>query len=215
MEMRAVGARRPKASRPWLSVILGPWRSPFTTGEMFKKLFGRFTSGERETPELKQFADLRASDFDRYPVWVLVHTMDYDESWYENTDEETVRPWTGSTPVDPSKGMFLVRASFTLADGSEHGGFVTPAQTDPAEPDFGTLQPHVFAVDGKPLGFWLGAFGHSEADRAAYYRRLGRNSSEVFPIDFTADNTVSSIAVAGTLAGFYAIPDFQTVHIVR
>ena len=34
------------------------------------------------TPELKQFADLTYSDFERYPVWVGVHDMDYGKPWW-------------------------------------------------------------------------------------------------------------------------------------
>lgn len=48
-----------------------------------------------EKPELKQFGDLTHEDFDRHPVWIGCHVADYDELWYEDTDEETFRPWTG------------------------------------------------------------------------------------------------------------------------
>ena len=41
-----------------------------------------------DKPELKQFGELLPADFDRQPVWVGVHTADYDEPWYEETDEE-------------------------------------------------------------------------------------------------------------------------------
>lgn len=49
--------------------------------------------------------------------------MDYDEPWYDQTNEETFRPWTGSLPVSPAEGMLLVRAVFECADGSRHPGF--------------------------------------------------------------------------------------------
>lgn len=45
-------------------------------------------------PELKQIGALSLSDFLRHPVWVGVHTRDTDEPWYDETDEETYRPWT-------------------------------------------------------------------------------------------------------------------------
>ena len=63
-------------------------------------------------PELKQFGDLTRKDFERCPVWIGCHTADYDEPWYDDTDEETFRPWTGALPADASQGMLLVRATF-------------------------------------------------------------------------------------------------------
>lgn len=61
-------------------------------------------------PILKQFGDLTPADFADHAVWVSVHTLDYDEPWYDDNDEETFRPWTGKLPVAPQDGMFLVRA---------------------------------------------------------------------------------------------------------
>ena len=77
-------------------------------------------------PNLKQFGDLTPADFVEHPVWASVHTLDYDEPWYDETDEETFRPWIGELPVSPEDGMFLVRAKLTLADGRVLDGFITP-----------------------------------------------------------------------------------------
>ena len=106
-------------------------------------------------PELKQFKDLTPADFERHPVWIACHTEDFAEPWFNETDEETFRPWMGALPVGPSDGMSLVRASFELHDGSRHDGFLTPASK---ERDLGTLQPHLF-VGGKSFGFWGGMAG--------------------------------------------------------
>ena len=46
-------------------------------------------------PVLKQFGDLTPGDFAKHSVWASVHTLDYDESWYDDTDEEIFRPWIG------------------------------------------------------------------------------------------------------------------------
>ncbi len=83
--------------------------------------------GVVSTPSLKQFIELTRDDFDRSPIWVGCHTADYDESWYEETDEETFRPWSGRLPVDPVDGMFLVRATASLHDGTSLVAFLTPA----------------------------------------------------------------------------------------
>jgi hypothetical protein len=104
-------------------------------------------------PELKQFGDLARADFSRYPVWIACHTADYGEPWYEETDEETFRPWTGALPVSPSEGMLLVRATLELRDASRHPGFVTPA----FKKDLGALQPQIFVGDRR-FGFWGGMF---------------------------------------------------------
>jgi len=60
-----------------------------------------------------------------------------DAAWCEERGEETFCAWDGALPVDPTEALFLVRALFTLADGSRLGGFLSPQQTGPA------LQPQV------------------------------------------------------------------------
>ena len=78
-------------------------------------------------PEFKQFDTLTQADFDRFPIWLAVHTCDYGQPWYEETDEETFRPWMGPVPVDPSLGIILARSHFVLADGAQFVGFISPA----------------------------------------------------------------------------------------
>lgn len=95
-------------------------------------------------PELVQFGALTPAHFARHPVWIVCHIPDYDEPWYDETDEETFRPWTGPLPVAATEGMLLARAAFVLADGSRLSGFLTPAvEGDPTEP-LGLMQPQVF-----------------------------------------------------------------------
>jgi hypothetical protein len=76
-------------------------------------------------PELKQFGDLTPADFERHPVWIACHTEDFAEPWFNETDEETFRPWTGPLPVGPSDGMLLVRATFEPHTVSQLCVFVT------------------------------------------------------------------------------------------
>ena len=117
-------------------------------------------------PELRQFGDLSSPDFDRYPVWIACHTEDFAEPWFNETDEETFRPWMAALPVGPSDGMLLVRASFELHDGSRHDGFLTPASK---QGDLGTLQPHLF-VGGKSFALWGGMAGIRKDEWTAFYR---------------------------------------------
>ena len=151
-------------------------------------------------PLLKQFADLTEADFDAHPIWIGCHCSDYDEPWYEETDEETHRAWTGDSPVDASADMFLVRASLTLADGSRFPGFVTPSEK-PDDP--GTTQPHLFH-DGAMFYFWGGMIGVPTEDRARLYQALGRSADQVFPIRFAADPGLATGHCSGTLDGFYS-----------
>ena len=129
-------------------------------------------------PELKQFGDLAEDDFVRHPVWINCHVEDYDKPWYDQTDEETFRPWTGPLPVAPSQGMFLVRASAQFHDGSQHTGFLTLAFE---EGDLGMRQPHVF-VEGKLYDFWGGGPGIPIGWRQKFYEASGKEPQEIFPL---------------------------------
>jgi hypothetical protein len=63
-------------------------------------------------------------------VWVGVHNYDSDESWYEQADEETFRPWTGPLPFVESRGFVLAAATFELADGGVFPGYCRSVRDD-------------------------------------------------------------------------------------
>lgn len=133
-------------------------------------------------PILKQFAQLSTLDFERSPVWIACHVSDYDESWYDDTDEETFRPYSGELPADADE-MLLVAATATLNDGSVCPGFLTPAED---ATDLGRMQPHMFA-DGVAYGFWGGTVGIAEDARREFLTACRKNEQDVFPIRFVAD----------------------------
>jgi len=161
-------------------------------------------------PELKQFGALTREDFERHPVWVGCHTVDYDEPWYDDTDEETFRPWDGDLPAEASEGMLLVRASIELRDGTRHPGFVTPA---PDAGELGTQQPQIFA-SGKRFGFWGGIVGVPVEQRQALYAALGRTADAVFPLRFAADPGLVIGQASGEVAGFYRyVPGSQSPRV--
>jgi hypothetical protein len=111
-----------------------------------------------------------------------VHAADADEPWYGETDEETFRPWLGALPVGPDDGWFLVRATFTLADGTALAGFVTPhAKKQPAGPQ-GLLQGEVFLPNGRREQFWNGLLLRPAAARAALFAEIGKPAGAVFPV---------------------------------
>lgn len=132
-------------------------------------------------PELKQFGDL------------------VQKPWYDETDEETFRPWNGPLPASSSEGMLLVRATIELADGSKFPGFVTPALD---EDDLGVQQPQIF-VGGRHFGFWGGILGLPAEERQAFYASLGKPPRDVFPLRFAVAPNLAVGFANGEVTGFY------------
>ena len=159
------------------------------------------------SPILKQVGDLVAADFEEYPVWVDCHIVDYDEPWYDDTDEETVRPWSGTFPVDPEEATFLVSAQFRLPTGKVFPGWVNPRPF--AEPfDLGFMQPRIF-VAGRIYAFWGGGLLATVEERSSFYAAAGVSAISAFPIEFSALPGLASGRSAGQLEGFYHAPDFR------
>jgi hypothetical protein len=74
-------------------------------------------------PVRKQVYDLTLADFDVSPVWEFAS----DEEGVAGQDEATVRPYEVSFPVDAAgHGGPVVRAVFTLADGTNLRGYFSP-----------------------------------------------------------------------------------------
>ena len=163
-------------------------------------------------PELKQFGTLTQADLERYPVWVNVHTLDYDESWYDETDEETFRPWSGELPVDPSLGMFLVRSQSIFNDGTKFVGFITPAigAGEVTDSELGIVQPYLFSKNGTLVTFWGGMFGITDKVKKTTYDLLERKSGQIFPIRFSAEDGLTEGKQAGEIRGFCRMADFKS-----
>jgi hypothetical protein len=149
-------------------------------------------------PILRQFGDLVAEDFATHPIWIGCHTADYDEQWYDETDEETFRPRVGPLPADPSEGMLLVRATATLHDGTLLPGFLTPSIEDG---DLGTIQPHVFAGN-EIFHFWGGSVGVPAEERSEFLRVVDKAENEIFPMRVEADAGLSGGLVHAELTGW-------------
>ena len=150
-------------------------------------------------------------------MWVACHSFDYDAPWFEDTTEETFRPWTGALPFDPQLGMAVVASTFTLPDGTVVHGFATPQPMPLADasPDLGLMQPHVFGKGGGSLGFWTGMLLPGPDFKARFYRSLGRPPEAVFPLSFAAASGLTSGLCAGTLPGFCYVPDCKTLTFAR
>ena len=48
-----------------------------------------------DRPKLKQFGHLTPDDLASHPVWVSCHSVDYDEPWYDDTENLSHFPKTG------------------------------------------------------------------------------------------------------------------------
>jgi len=83
----------------------------------------------------KHVYDLSLDDLRKFPIWKFA----LDEEGDEGQDETTVRPYKISGAFDPSYGMCVVRALFTLADGSKMQGYLTPPFPD--DDSLGIVQP--------------------------------------------------------------------------
>ena len=149
-------------------------------------------------------------------MWASSHSFDCDEPWYAETDEETFRPWDGPLPVSPNDGMYLVRASFVLADGTPLDGFFTPPITHVGgERSLGEIQPHIFLDAGERVGFWLGMFAQPAVACEQLYARLGKSADAVFPISFAVSQDLARDMPPVEIRGFYLVPDGRTVQVVR
>ena len=149
-------------------------------------------------PELKQFGVLSSGDFERHPVWIGCHVADYDEPWYEETDEETFRPWTGASRLPPLKACYWCEPSLELRDGTRCSGFVTPAFD---EGDLGTQQPaeSLWATDASVFGEGCVVCRLTTHVLRCDSTATGRS----LPLTFTVKPGLATGVVAGQVQGFY------------
>lgn len=154
----------------------------------------------------RQVYELTPTDLESFPVWEFA----LDEEGEEGQDEATVRPYEVTLPLDPSEGMFIVRATLTLSDGTSFKGYLTPPVQGGA--GLSTFQPAVVAPTGQ-VSFWCGMLVPSRDHIAKCYSLLGKTSSrQVFPLRFRSDVSLVGGPIAGDILGFTVLEDFQTMR---
>lgn len=158
-------------------------------------------------PLLVQFLDLTASDFAKHAVWVSCHIADYEEPWYEETDEETFRPWLGPLPVVPSNDTYIARGLCRLSNGVILKGFLFTSNGL----EISDIQPHVFLPSGKFWRFWEGMVASSSADKQEFYSQLKLNHDEIFPITAIISPGLSTGTQQIVIAGFYSQREGQVI----
>jgi hypothetical protein len=151
----------------------------------------------------KQVYELTMDDLRQRPVWEFA----LDEEGEEGQDEASVRPCDIPGAVDPSDGTFIVRAAFTLADGTlMHGYLTTPTSDDDG---LGTLQPVIISERGQIL-FWQGVITPDAKSLAESYAKLGRDAARAFPIQVVSDVDLVGGLVRATIPGFLVLEDWRT-----
>lgn len=148
----------------------------------------------------KPVNELTPEDLQRFPVWEFA----LDEEGEQGQDETTVRPYQTGQILNPSDGTFIIRASFTLADGTKLPGCLSPPADRSAS--IGAIQPVILLADG-PLVLWCGIIAPSLQEIASEYSRLGKNAAEVFPMSFRSEVALIGDPVAGIVPGFLVWDD--------
>ncbi len=156
----------------------------------------------------KQAYELASTDFEEYPIWEFA----LDEEGEEGQDEATVRPWEGHEPLDPAEGMFVVRATFLLADGATCVGYLTP----PVQGDtsIGTIQPILLTEQGQ-VAFWCGATAPSAETIRSAYAKLGREATGVFPCRYSSAVTLIGGPITGAVSGFMHYRSFSDRTVIE
>ncbi len=151
----------------------------------------------------KQVYELTLGDLSEFPVW----EFRLDEDGAPGQDESTVRPFRTSGPLDSADRMFVVRAVFTLADGSKMQGYFTPPVR--GNDSIGTLQPIIVTTRGQ-VRFWCGTAAPDSKRLAQNYEFLGKDAKRVFPLRFESEVALVDGPAGGSVPGFLVLEDFQT-----
>ena len=151
----------------------------------------------------KQVYELTLCDLNTFPIW----EFRLDEEDGAAQDESTVRPCIVTGPLDPADRMFVVRAVFTLADGSRMRGYFTPPGRGDA--GVGTLQPIIVTEHGQ-VRFWCGTAAPGPKRLAQSYELLGKEAKQIFPLRFESEVELAGGPVRNSVPGFLVMEDFQT-----
>ena len=118
---------------------------------------------------MKRLRDLTPTDLERAPVW----------RYEGEIDDTAVIHATARRELSKSeRHVFIARTQFTLADGTHHVGFCSPADESGLE----TIQPTIITAAG-PVFFWFDEPPTLEFLKEQW-RRLGADECNIFPVHF-------------------------------
>ena len=109
--------------------------------------------------------------------------------------------------VDPSVGMFHIRAEFQLADGTKMLGYMST--TSDGDEGLGALQPVIVTNRGQVF-FWYGVIEPDAKELKKRYKILGRTAKQVFPIEVAFNVELAFSPIRATIPGFMVLEDWKT-----
>jgi hypothetical protein len=156
--------------------------------------------GEDSMKIRKQENKLTLDDINQFPVWEFA----LDEETFKGQNEKTLKPYL-SNSIDPAEAYLLVRATFSLSNGSRCKGFIKPFSQYTKR-----LSPPIFPYDLNPViitdkGQIRFCYGTNKPKKSSFeknYRWLGAGPEFVFPIEITCDVDVKNSITSGILDGF-------------
>jgi hypothetical protein len=151
----------------------------------------------------KQIYELTLQDLSAFPIW----EFKLNERAKGHQDESTVWPCVEPVPLDPADRMFVVRAVFTLADGSRMQGYLTPSGR--GDTGVGTLQPIIVTGRGQ-VRLWCGTTTPDAKRLARNYELLGKKAKQIFPLQFESEVELAGGQVRSSVPGFLVLEDFQS-----
>jgi hypothetical protein len=152
--------------------------------------------------------ELTSYDLAQIPAWEFAQ----DEETVAGQDEATVRPYFRH-PVDPSDGLLVVRARFTLVDGTRLLGFVSPAPPTMVW-DISNQQPSIVSDKGQ-IPLYFGIFPPGADRLKEFFELLGKLPDEVFPLNYKTDVEIIGGPVVDTIMGFAFLDrDSQAVQFI-
>ena len=151
----------------------------------------------------KQVYDSTLDDLLEYAVWEFA----LDEDAHDGQDEATVKLYDIPEALDPSDGMFVVRASFVLADGSEHARPSTSPSVDSADfCNYTTDHCHRTRSGRILVRHCLSIIPAVNSTVQALYCA----ARQVFPLTFESQVQLVGGPVRGSLEGFMVLEDLTT-----
>lgn len=154
-------------------------------------------------PGRRQVEDLTAEDLLGRPAWWFPP----EDGHMTGPDACTVVPVDATGAADDGScefpdGRFLLRAEFTLADGSSLTGHVTYTPGEPV--DVASQEPTLCAPRGQ-VPLWHGILTPDAAYVARLLAATGRPRERVFPLRWRASLHPAGHELAGEAAGFLVL----------
>lgn len=166
---------------------------------------GRAEPAEELYPGRRQLDTLTPDDLAATGVWWFPGP----DGHLSGPDAQTVMPVDTSVAaadgsVEFPDGRFLLRARFTLADGSRVDGHVTYAPGDSG--GLRDREPTLCTPSGQ-IPLWHGVLAPDTEDVATWLSWLGRARAEVFPVRWSAAFHPPGDDLAGGADGFLVWKD--------